>query len=283
VHDKTVRRRRAVLALLVLLSLILISASVGSSATGPLHAVQSGFLDIVSPIESGAGKVLTPVHDLFKWVDDVFNAASQRDKLRKEYATALGQLAKLQARERENADAAALLHLDRRDDLTADGPVTASITIEPQSLYANTITIDAGSGRGVHVGNPVICATGLVGTVTSVASDASTVTLVNDSTAREAAIDNRTGEFGIVADDPGSPSRLQMQNVAHVGRLAVGDLVVTAGAQVTQHATLFPPNVPIGMIKSLPPAGDDTGPVIIAPTVDFGSIGAVQVLTAVPR
>ena len=76
VHDKTVRRRRAVLALLVVLSLILISASFGGSGGGPLHTVQSGFLDVLSPVETGASKALTPVHDLFNAVGDVFHASS---------------------------------------------------------------------------------------------------------------------------------------------------------------------------------------------------------------
>ena len=270
------------LALLVVLSLILISASFGSSGTGPLHAVQSGFLDVVSPIESGAGKALTPVNDLFKWVGDVFTAASQRDKYRTELTATRAELVKLQALERENADAAALLHLDRRDHLAADGPVTANITFEPQSLYVNTITIDAGGGSGVQVGNPVVCNDGLVGTVTSVAADSSTVTLIDDSTAREAAIDNATGEFGIVANDPGSVNLLQMTLVPDVTRLQVGDVIVTAGRSATQHATVFPPDIPIGIVKQLPPPGDPTGTVTLAPTVNFGSIGAVQVLTKVP-
>ena len=51
-HDKTVRRRRAVLALLVVISLILITASFGGSGGGALHTVQSGFLDVLSPVET---------------------------------------------------------------------------------------------------------------------------------------------------------------------------------------------------------------------------------------
>ena len=43
-HDKVVRRRRAVLALLVGLSLFLLTAYFGESANGGLHAVQRGAL-----------------------------------------------------------------------------------------------------------------------------------------------------------------------------------------------------------------------------------------------
>ena len=93
VHDKTVRRRRAVLALLVVLSLILISASFGGSSGRPLHTVQSGFLDVLSPIESGASKVLTPVHDLFNAIATSSTPSSQRDTLRKQNGVLRQELA----------------------------------------------------------------------------------------------------------------------------------------------------------------------------------------------
>jgi len=44
VYDKTVRRRRLVLALLVVLSLILLTAYFGEASSGGLHSVQRGFL-----------------------------------------------------------------------------------------------------------------------------------------------------------------------------------------------------------------------------------------------
>jgi rod shape-determining protein MreC len=270
-----------VLALLVVLSLILISASFGSSGTGPLHAVQSGFLDIVSPIESAANKVLTPVHDLFKWVDDVFNASSQRDKLQKQLSALRARFVQLQAHEREYADAAALLALMRRHRLTDDGPVPANITIEPQSLFANTIQIDAGSGAGIRAGDPVINRDGLVGTVNSVAADTSSVTLTDDNSSYEAAIDNANGQFGIVGADPGNPNLLQMTNVANPMAIKVGDFIVTAGGRRTDGAQLFPQDIPIGVVTNTPPQSDFTGTITITPAVNFGALGPVVVLTKV--
>ena len=66
-HDKTVRRRRAVLVLLVVLSLILLTAYFGEAPSGRLHSVQRGFLTVVSPIQEGANKALKPVRNLFGW------------------------------------------------------------------------------------------------------------------------------------------------------------------------------------------------------------------------
>ena len=59
--------------------------------------MQSGFLDVLSPIETGASKALTPVHDSINGVDDVFHASSQRDKLRKQLAQASSTISRSQA------------------------------------------------------------------------------------------------------------------------------------------------------------------------------------------
>ena len=71
-HDKQVRRRRAVLALLVGISLILLTAYFGESPSSPLHSVQRGIVEVISPIQSGASKVLSPVKDIAGWFSDTF-------------------------------------------------------------------------------------------------------------------------------------------------------------------------------------------------------------------
>ena len=83
-YDKTVRRRRAVLALLVVLSLILLTAYFGEAPSGRLHSVQRGFLTVVAPIQDGANKALKPVRDLFGWFGEALHAKSQNAELRKQ-------------------------------------------------------------------------------------------------------------------------------------------------------------------------------------------------------
>ena len=82
-HDKQVRRRRAVLALLVVVSLILLTAYFGESPQSPLHSVQRGIVQVFSPVQAGASKVLSPVRDVANWVSDTLRAKSNVDKLRK--------------------------------------------------------------------------------------------------------------------------------------------------------------------------------------------------------
>ncbi len=83
-HDKTARRRRAVLVVLVALSLILLTAYFGESPDGRLHAVQRGFLTVVSPIQEGANAALKPVRNLFGWFGNALHAKSQLAEVRKQ-------------------------------------------------------------------------------------------------------------------------------------------------------------------------------------------------------
>jgi len=283
VHDKTVRRRRAVLALLVVLSLILISASFGGSSSGGLHTVQAGFLDVLSPIESGANKVLTPVHDLFNAISDVFNAAGQRDSLRKQNGVLRQELSLAQARARENADAAAILGLDKRDDLSADAPVTADVISGPPTLYVSQLGIDAGSSAGVAVGDPAIGDGALVGTVTQVTGNSAKVTLIDGASAPVAGMDGPSGETGLVTTDAGNTNLLTLNFARDVTKIHVGDQIVTAGWQATDHASIFPPNIPIGTVTSVPSVVDPGASITITPATDLGAIDSVQVLTRLPH
>jgi rod shape-determining protein MreC len=279
VHDKTVRRRRAVLALLVALSLILISASFGSSSSSGLHTVQAGFLDILSPIESGANKVLTPVHDLINWVGDVFNAADQRDRYRKRWLAAESELARLQTAVRNSANAAAIQHADDEANLASDRPITANVNAGPENLFVPQIVIDQGSGAGVRVGDPVIDGP-LVGTVSEVAADSAKVTLISASSAAEDAVDNRSSVVGQIKPDPGNTTLLELV-YADPTKVKVGDQIVTAGDTLTGGASLYPPSLLIGTVKSVPPPGNSTGTITVAPAADLGALETVQVLTRV--
>src|SRR5258705_10102921 len=83
-HDRAVRRRRAVLVVLVAASLFLVTAYFGESSNGSLHSVQRGVMGVLSPIQEGANRVLKPVRDLFGWFGDTMDAKGERDKYKKQ-------------------------------------------------------------------------------------------------------------------------------------------------------------------------------------------------------
>lgn len=277
-YDKTVRRRRAVLALLVALSLILLTAYFGEAPGGRLHSVQRGFLTVISPIQDGANKALKPVRDMFGWVGDTLHARSQRDELRKQVEQLRTKAIANQANERSLHELLALFHLDNEIGARDYAPVTATVVAKSPNIWYSTITIDAGSARGVHENDPVINAEGLVGKVTQVASDGAQVSLITDSTVGVTAMVNATGATGIVQPKVGDPNDLLLQYLPAGATVNPGDFVVTAGTVSGGGESLYPRGIPVGQVTSV----DESSPyksVNVHPVANLHNLDVVQVLT----
>src|ERR687891_1277574 len=83
-YRKQVRRRRAVLVLLVIASLVLLSTHFSESSEGPLHTIQRGVAAVLGPIEEGADRALKPGRDLIGWFDETFDARGENEALEAE-------------------------------------------------------------------------------------------------------------------------------------------------------------------------------------------------------
>jgi rod shape-determining protein MreC len=281
VYDKTVRRRRAVLALLVALSLILLTAYFGERSNGGLHSVQSGFLTVVSPIQDGANKVLKPVRDLFGWLGSTLKAKGQNAELRKQLATVRRELTTKQSHERSYGELLKLYNLGKTLNIAEYGPVTATVIYQSPNIWYKTVTIDHGSSSGVRINDPVIDGEGLIGKVTRVASDGALVSLITDSEVEVTAKISATGAEGLLQPQVGEPGSLLMQYLSSNAPVKRGDYVVTAGKVSCRCQTLFPKGIPIGQVTS----EDEQSPfksVNVSPLANLHSLDVVQVLTHSP-
>ncbi len=283
-YDKTVRRRRAVLVLLVALSLILLTAYFREAAGGGLHAVQRGVLTVVSPIQDGASRALKPVRDLFGWVGDTLGAKGQRDKLRREVQVLQAQAALDQAGAARASELEKMLGLDQQSGLDAFHPVAGRVIgLSPEIWYAH-VTVNRGSSAGVGMDNAVVNADGVVGKVTAVTSNAAVVTLITDSTSGVFAKDAVSSAHGIVLPAIGDPSDLTMQFVQSADAIHPGDTIVTGGAVATAGGhvySFFPPNIPIGRVTRVDP-GNLTQAVHLSPMADLHDLDVLQILTRAP-
>jgi rod shape-determining protein MreC len=279
VYDKTVRRRRAVLALLVVLSLILLTAYFGEAPSGGLHSLQRGFLTVVSPIQDGANKALKPVRDLFGWFGSTLHAKGQNSELRKQLAKARKELTAKQSVEVSYRELLKLYHLDNTLSIADYSPVTATVIYQSPNIWYLTVTIDHGSSSGVRVNDPVIDGEGLIGKVTRVASDGALVSLITDSEVEVTAKISATGVEGLLQPQVGEPGRLLMRYLSSNASVArAGDYVVTAGKVSSQVDSLYPKGIPIGLVTSV----DEQSPfksVNVSPLTDLHNLDVVQVLT----
>src|SRR5918996_3949059 len=81
---KAIRRRRAVLATFVALSIAILTAYFGESGGGVFHTLQRGAQEAFAPIETGASRALKPVRDFFGWAGDTIDAKDQNEELKRE-------------------------------------------------------------------------------------------------------------------------------------------------------------------------------------------------------
>jgi rod shape-determining protein MreC len=228
VHDKTVRRRRAVLGLLVVLSLLLLTAYFGEAPNGRLHGVQRDFLTVVSPIQDGANKALKPVRDLFSWFGNTLHAKSQLGQALKQTEKLRRELVALQEQKRSYHELLALTHLDQLG-VGDYRPVTATVIDKNPNIWYSEVTIDKGESSGVRRNDPVINEEGLVGKVAQVASDGAVVELLTNSSMGVSARIGTSHATGLVQPKVGDPNDLLLNYLPTSEQPSAGEYVVTSG------------------------------------------------------
>jgi rod shape-determining protein MreC len=281
VYDKTVRRRRVVLGLLVASSLILLTAYFGESAGGGLHSVQRGVLDVISPIQQGASKALKPVRDLFGWAGDTLDAKGELKAVRKDRDALREQNIALQSRLRTDKQLTEQRDLNAKQGLADNGPVAAHVIGEDPNLWFDQVTIDKGSSAGVRENQAVVTGQGLVGKVTLVWGAGANVTLITNHTMELGATVSETGVKGLVSVDQGHPTDLVLGSLSSQDVVKNGDTVVTSGtlSKVGKYPSPYPRDIPIGRVTQIDDQGQDDQQAHIVPFANLHRLDLVEVLT----
>ena len=280
-YDKqAVRRRRAVLAVLVGLSIIMLTGYFGESTGGPLHRFGSGVQTILSPIEAGASRAFTPIRNLAGWFGDVFDAKGQNKDLKKQLADTRQQLVTAQAAARDDIQLRKQLGLDTKLGISTAQRLEARVIWKSPTAWYSTIQINKGSGDGVRRDQPVITGDGLVGKITSVNGGTATVTLITDSSSNVSAQIEPDGANGIVRASLGDPNDMRLDFIQKGHPVRVGQNVATSGFASGRLDSIFPRGIPIGRVSKVSSNELELyRQVHIQPFVDLRRVDYVQVLT----
>jgi rod shape-determining protein MreC len=283
-HDKAVRRRRSVLAVLVLLSLLLLTAYFGESSGGTLHGVQRGAMEVLAPIQEGANRALKPFRDLFGWFGDTLDAKSERDKLKAERDRLRDDLAKVTTEKRDLEQRSGLKTANEEGGLGGYTPVEARVIARSPSSWYQTFQINKGSSDGVKVDQPVVNGAGLVGKVKSVSDGNASVMLLTDPEFGVSGQALGSGEPGSVAPAVGAPGDLRFELVPNAKDVHRGEMIVTAGTSASTRASalrsLYPRGIPIGTVTRVETGEGELDRVIhVRPVADLRSLTIVEVLT----
>lgn len=108
----------------------------------------------------------------------------------------------------------------------------------------NYVTIDKGEKQGVKQDMGVITTKGILGIVENVSNNFSTVQSVLNTKSNINAKIKHTNYFGSLVWDAKDYTVVQLVDIPRLVPLVVGDTIVTGGM-----SSIFPENVPIGIIK----------------------------------
>jgi len=281
VYRKQVRRRRAVLALLIVGSFALLTLTYGQGSDG----MQRGVSAIFSPIQSVADRALKPARDLVNWFDETFDAKGRNARLHEELEVAREQSVGAKAALAENEQLTKLLKLDNGGAIPGGyTPVTGRVISRSPTVWFADVTIDVGSGDGVEVDDPVVNGDGLVGKVSAVTGGSARVTLIADHSSAVGAKIVPGGVQGVMKPVVGDPGDLILDFLNSEKRIGKGQDVVTSGWRGLDVESDYPPNLPIGeVVEASLLEQEAQQQVHIRPFADLRDLDIVQVLTGGSR
>jgi rod shape-determining protein MreC len=280
-YRKQVRRRRAVLTLLVVGSFALLTLTYGQGSS----SVQRGVTAIFSPISTVLDRALKPARDLINWVDETFDARGKNHKLEEELQVARKQAVGGKAALAENSEYRKLLKLDKSGAIPSGyEEVTGRVIGLSPTVWFSDVMIDVGSNDGVKQHDPVINGDGLVGQVTAVNGGVSKVTLISDHSSAVTVRVVPQGISGVVKPTVGEPNRLVLEFLNSDKRIHEGESVVTAGWHSEAIESRFPPNIPVGEVTHASITEQEAqGRSIVRPYAELRNLDTLQVLTGGSR
>ena len=269
--------RRAVVVVLVLVALTLITIAFRSPTSGALHGLQGAGSTALRPFQIAATRVAQPFRDGYDYLSSLSSAKSENERLKREYRAVRAEAIANSAAQARLGQLEKLLHFVQGARFPQGyRAISTAVISPPNGPFTHTLTIEAGSSKGVRLNSPVVSDGGLVGIVSDVHADTAKVTLLTDTYVP--AVDTRTGVRGGVQAGPGGT--LQLVQVSKQKVVHENDPLVTAGTRNARYPDLYPYGIPIGRV-SAPPGATDTATYLqvqVQPFANLGSLEAVSVL-----
>jgi rod shape-determining protein MreC len=273
-------RARLVAAVLVLVSLALITVYFRESSDGPLHASQRIGVSVLMPFEVAGERIARPFRDAWAWTSDLLDAKDENEDLRRENQEIRRELIEARTAAREYALQGAIADYVAGPNFPADfEPIVARIIGRPPTPYQQEVIVSAGKEDGIRRNAPVVSESGnLVGKVTDLTDSSARITLITDQSSAVSAVVLETEASGVVKHGA-STSSLILDRVEKDEQVNEGNTVITAGWTTERFESLFPRGIPIGVVESVGQQDVDLFKRIqVAPLVDFDSLSAVIVL-----
>lgn len=213
-------------------------------------------LDVLSRPIGAATSLVADVRGFFMTYQDNLRLTRDNAELLKWQQIAMKALA-------ENHELRGMLKVVPHDAVSF---VTARVIGNSGGGFARSVMVDAGSGQGLARGQAAITGAGLVGRLTEVGHRAARILLLTDLNSRIPVVVERTHSNAVLAGDNSEQPRLLY--ISQPSAVSVGDRVVTSG-----EGGVFPPNLPVGVVADVGPAGPR-----VEPYVELSQLGHVLIV-----
>ena len=170
--------------------------------------------------------------------------SEENRRLRNELLIGAAREARLQVEAEENARLRGLLGAAERGGLDVQLAPILDVDLDPTR---QRLMLNAGTRSGVHRGQAVIDAGGLVGQVIEATPTTATVLLLTDPDHAVPVAVARTG-VRLIVYGTGRSDVLELRNVPLSSDVRAGDVLITSGL-----GGRFPPGFPVGTIAALRP------------------------------
>jgi rod shape-determining protein MreC len=286
VYRKQVRRRRAVLVALIVISLILLSSQFSEADSGPLHTLQRGVAAVFAPVGEVAERALKPGRDLINWFDETFKARGENEDLKAEVEKLRAEVVASEGALSANEQGLKVLDLqDKAPTLAQYDLVTGRVIARSPTVWYSDVTIDKGSSSAIQRNDAVVNGDGLVGRVTDTTAGTAKVELITDHDNAVSAQVLPSGPTGIVEPEVGDPNDLLLDFIDSSQTIQPNLIVATAGWSdtTTGISSAYPQGIPIGRVSAAEAAQQgQLQRVHVEPFADLRNLDYLQVLTGGP-
>ena len=269
------RRQRIIIITLVVICVLLVTVYSRESKDGLFHRLQRFSIDVISPLQKGMSKVLSPVKDSIGFLVDLGKARGERDRLREEVRELEDQVHELEETQRENEQLHSMIQV-KESNPDLEFLVVDVIGANPD-VWEQTIQIGAGYSDGLQEFMAILSEDGsLVGRIVLCTSEASVVQLITDEKSSVGAMLQQNAEMGIVKGEGRGEVRLELLN--QDAEVKTGDTVITSGMGGT-----CPAGIPIGTITEISERRADLSVgIVIQPRARLTRLEKVMVVLSPP-
>ena len=264
--------------ILLLVIALLLSVLIGLSSAllkGNADPLSNVVNTVTAPVRGGITAVLDWAEGVYDYVFHYQELHDQLDDLQAQVAELEDQVRQGQEASRENEQLRELLKLqEKRRDFTFE---SARVSARSTDNWESTLTLSKGTSSGVEAGSCVITETGvLVGVVTEVGLNWSTVSTIINTDIQMGGIVTRTYSAGVLEGDFAlmSQGKLKLSYLPEGAQLVSGDEVVTSGK-----GDVYPSGLVVGQVEGVftDPSGMTRYAVVI-PSVDLSSLIEVFII-----